>query len=192
MLIDFLDIDYLKKGSKRQKKAYFVLKDLMIFNNLRLYKPVLTGSVPLDIATDESDLDITCEFPDTVGFVEALERFYSHIRDFDIKEKIIRGVKTVVCSFSHAEKLVEIFGQDVRVEDQHSYRHMIVESRLLRIGGKKAVCEIQGLKKKGVKTEPAFACYFGIEGDPYEKLYELSLVTEKRLREITGSRAADI
>ena len=192
MLMDFMDIGYLRKGSKRQKKAYFVLEDLKIFNNLRPYKPVLTGSVPLDIATDESDLDIACEFPESDRFAEDLERYYSHIRDFEIKEKLMRGVKTNVCSFSYVTELVEIFGQDVRVEDQHSYRHMIVESRLLRIGGKKAVNEIKGLKEKGIKTEPAFAGYFGIKGDPYKKLYKLSLVTEKRLKKIAGSRAADI
>ena len=108
MLTDFKDIYYLHKGSKRQRKAYFVLEDLKIFNNLKPYRPVLTGSVPLDIATEKSDLDITCEFPDPVGFTDALERHYSHIRDFDIKEKLIRGVKTVVCSFSHAKEPSEV------------------------------------------------------------------------------------
>jgi len=39
------------------------------------------------------------------------------------------------------------------------------------------------LKLAGSKTEPAFAQYFKLEGDPYEVLVQLSYLDDEALRE---------
>lgn len=41
---------------------------------------------------------------------------------------------------------------------------------------------IQQLKAVGLKTEPAFADYFGLSGDPYQAMLELESLTDDELR----------
>jgi hypothetical protein len=60
---------------------------------------------------------------------------------------------------------------------------MVVEARLLVIGGEEARREIRRLKRCGLKTEPAFARYFQLAGDPFEVLLELSRLSEEELRD---------
>lgn len=180
---NFKDIEYLKNGTDRQKKVYKIMEKLKLFENLKAYKPVLAGTVPLNIDTQDSDLDIICEFHDHGRFSNDLLRYFSHYSNFHQKEKYIRGIKTVIASFSYDNEVIEIFGQWVPVENQYAYRHMIVESRLLKLGGEKAYREIKRLKKMGYKTEPAFAHYFGIKGDYYKILYELFGVSHEKLKE---------
>ena len=72
--------------------------------------------------------------------------------------------------------------------DQYAYRHMIVEARLLKIGGPAARPAIRRLKREGRKTEPAFAHYFDLEGDPYETLLELDGLDVDALRAHVGGR----
>ena len=64
---DLYSIDYLKTGSPRQRRAFESLSKLEIFPKLRSRlgdeiglgeEPALAGSLPLDLALDESDLDI--------------------------------------------------------------------------------------------------------------------------------------
>ena len=45
---------------------------------------------------------------------------------------------------------------------------MVVEARLLELGGDPARQAIRRLKQSGLKTEPAFARYFQLEGDAYQ------------------------
>ncbi|MFQ5796001.1 MAG: DUF4269 domain-containing protein, partial [Candidatus Bipolaricaulia bacterium] len=68
--------------------------------------------------------------------------------------------------------------------DQNAYRHMAVEARLLAIGGEQARQEIRRLKRTGLKTEPAFACYFNLEGDPYQVLLQLATLSDDELRAV--------
>jgi hypothetical protein len=89
----------------------------------------------------------------------------------------------VIAKFSCGDFLVEIFAQPVPVQEQRGYRHLLVEDRLLRLGGKKARQEIRWLKLAGMKTEPAFAAYFHLPGDPYLTLLELAELDDARLRE---------
>jgi hypothetical protein len=77
---------------------------------------------------------------------------------------------------------IQVFGQPRPVIEQNAYRHMVVEGRLLAIGGEKARQEIQRLKRNGLKTEPAFARYFNLQGDPYEVLLQLSRLNESELK----------
>lgn len=87
-----------------------------------------------------------------------------------------------MASFNYGEFTVEIFGQPRPVVKQNAYHHMIVEARLLAIGGEQARREIRRLKASGLKTEPAFARYFDLEGDPYEVLLQLASLSEDKLR----------
>ncbi|NJO90077.1 MAG: DUF4269 domain-containing protein [Chloroflexia bacterium] len=52
---NFIDSTYLKYGNHKQKLAYKELVDLALFEKLADYQPVLCGTIPIEIDTDESD-----------------------------------------------------------------------------------------------------------------------------------------
>jgi len=181
MQIPWGDIAYLLDGNARQRRAYRVLRDLGILNVLRDYTPVLVGTIPIAIDVEESDLDVICEAHDLSAFAEQVTRAFGGREGFRIKRKLINDLPTVVADFD-GEFPIEIFGQPRPVTEQHAYRHMVVEGRLLAIGGERARREIQRLKRDGLKTEPAFARYFNLQGDPFEVLLQLSRLSAGELK----------
>jgi len=68
---------------------------------------------------------------------------------------------------------IEIYASKNHSEKTNGYRHMVIEARLIEILGKDFKNEIIALKKRGLKTEPAFAKQLGLKGNPYESLLEL-------------------
>lgn len=183
---DWRDLTYLSRGSELQRRAALALQDLEVFPTLAEYDPVLAGTIPLDLAVEESDLDIICEVHDLVRFAQLLTSSYSHLPGFRTKEKLIRGVRSVLANFEFGGFPIEVFGQPQPVSEQYALRHMDVEARLLAIGGPGAREEIHRLKRSGLKTEPAFARYFNLQGDPYEVLLSLSALGDEELRQVVS------
>lgn len=181
-LILWQDISYLVSGNERQREAHRVLQDLGVLSVLRDYNPVLVGTVPLGVDVEESDLDIVCEVHDFVAFQCQMKSAFGRQGGFRTKIKVVKGVPSVVVSFFQAKARIEIFGQPRPVTEQQAYRHMVVEARLLNIGGEQARRQIQSLKRTGLKTEPAFARYFNLDGDPYEVLLEMSRISPEELQ----------
>ena len=62
MQINFENINYLESGNNTQRSAYSCLMKLNIFNELKEYKPILTGTIPIGLHIKSSDLDIICNF----------------------------------------------------------------------------------------------------------------------------------
>lgn len=58
---------------------------------------------------------------------------------------------------------------------------MIVEKKLQEISGENTRKQIIKLKKLGLKTEPAFAKYFNLKGDPFDELLKLSRLNKEEL-----------
>lgn len=179
--IDWSDISYLRRGTGRQQQAYEALRDLGVLRHLSRYTPRLVGTIPLDIDVDGSDLDIICEAHDLDAFARLVTTRYGGRPGFRLRHKVINDSPTVVANFNFAGFPVEIFGQPRPVTEQNAYRHMLVEARLLAIGGEAARQAIRQLKQSGLKTEPAFARYFRIEGDPYQALLALASLSEAEL-----------
>jgi hypothetical protein len=182
MQIPWRDISYLSNGNERQRAAYRVLGRLRVLSILCDHTPVLVGTIPLDIDIEGSDLDIVCQVCDLSAFQHLVVAAFGQQEGFRIKRKLMRGVPSVVANFVD-EFPIEVFGQPRPVTEQNAYRHMLVEARLLAIGGEPARREIRSLKRAGLKTEPAFARYFCLEGDPYSVLWRLSFLSEDALRE---------
>jgi hypothetical protein len=178
------DFSYLALGTARQQEAYRALQNLNIFNILEPYTPVLAGTIPLGIDVPGSDLDIICEARDLDAFQRVVANAFGAAEAFTIEQKRIGDLPSVVANFYCGYFPVEIFGQARPVNRQNAYRHMIVEARLLEIGGDRARQAIRELKQSGVKTEPAFAQYFNLKGDPYQVLLELSLLNPYELRAV--------
>jgi hypothetical protein len=168
------DIVHLKLGSDRQRDAYQALVELDLFAVLADYDPILAGSIPLGIATAESDLDIICFADDLDACARLLEAMYGDEEAFSLTRRDKNGLPTLICRFHYRRFDVEVLAQPRPIEEQNAYRHLVAESRLLREGGDEALQAIRQLKVQGMKTEPAFGEYFCLEGDPYQALLELA------------------
>jgi hypothetical protein len=167
-MIDFTKIDYLKFGNEKQRRAYEVLIKYQVFDKLKSHSPILAGTIPIGIDIEESDLDIICEVKDDVEFEKLLINFFTEA--YIKTERIsIKGEDSIVFNFKLDEFPIEIFGQNIPTAEQNAYRHMMAEYKILREKGEDFKQKIIELKKKGIKTEPAFGMLLNLE-NPYEDL----------------------
>jgi hypothetical protein len=89
-MTDFKNIEYLKFGNERQRVAYSVLYELEIFEYLKQYNPILTGTIPIDIDLPDSDLDIICECKDHILFAKDLTDKFGEYLNFKIWTKTLK------------------------------------------------------------------------------------------------------
>ncbi len=172
-MIDFTTSSYLNKGNPRQQEVFKILNDLLIFDKLKRFTPILTGTIPIGIDTESSDLDIICSCKKLEEFKNTVSDYYKYHDDFKIHEKKISTVKTVIARFNYRNYQLEIFGQNRPVKEQEAYRHMLIEWEILQEKGDRFKQQIITLKKQGLRTEPAFAQLLGLQGDPYRELLKL-------------------
>ncbi len=182
MLPNWHDASYLQTGSPRQRSAFRALTRLRALAALRAHDAVLAGTIPLNIDIENSDLDIICEAHDLTAFTQLVTEQFERHAGFAVEQKIREGIPRVVARFRFADFPVEIFAQPVPVRRQRAFRHMVVEARLLALGGEAARQSIRAFKQSGLKTEPAFARYFGISGDPYLELLRLGDLDDEGLK----------
>ena len=71
--MDFKNLSYLAIGSEIQQKAFQVLKSSEIMQLLAEFDPIVVGTIPLDIAIEDSDLDIICQWKNSADFKNALQ-----------------------------------------------------------------------------------------------------------------------
>jgi len=174
-MINFKNIEYLKFGNIRQKEAYFELKELKIFENLKKYKPILTGTIPLEIDLPESDLDIICQCTNHDEFSKLLSELFEDYNEFKIKSKKYNGVKSTIVKFKTDKFKIEVFGQSIPTNHQNAYKHMVIEYKILNEKGAEFKTEIINLKMNGLNTEASFAKLLGLEGNPYEELLKFEI-----------------
>lgn len=172
-MIDFTKIDYLKDGNERQKRAFEVLTKYKVFEKLSNFSPILAGTIPIGIDIDGSDLDIICEvnFRFEEDFLD--EIMFSKLIPLEnmvtVENIILNDEKCIVINFMLEEFPIEIFAQNKPTTQQNAYLHMIAEHKILQEKGEDFKQKIIELKKKGIKTEPAFGMLLNLE-NPYEDL----------------------
>lgn len=172
-MIDFTKIDYLESGNQRQQKAFKVLTTYKVFEKLKNFSPILVGTIPIEIDVEGSDLDIICEV--NLKFEEdfldeiMLSKLIPFDTDVQVEKMIINHEESIVLNFMLDEFPIEIFGQNKPTTMQRAYRHMIAEYKILQEKGIEFKQQIIELKKKGIKTEPAFGLLMNLE-NPYEDL----------------------
>lgn len=164
----FDDIDYLKSGTKCQKQAYALLKKHHILYQLRDFFPIVTGTIPINIDIEGSDLDIICYYTHKNHFIKTLRDSFQDHQNFILNENA--SLHAVTTNFYIDNFEIEIFRQNIPTKKQFAYRHMIVENNLLKTKRNEFRNRIIQLKKQGYKTEPAFAIALGLTGDPYLEL----------------------
>ncbi len=171
----FDTLDYLANGTSVQRAAYQVLTGHNIWEKLAPFNPVLTGTIPININIENSDLDILCQYVELKGYIENLVDNFSRYPGFRFYESNFQDIPTIVASFRLETFPVEIFAQPTPVKTQQAYRHMMVEHYLLQKNDAAFRQQIIDLKKEGYKTEPAFAQLLNLTGNPYEALLQIPL-----------------
>jgi hypothetical protein len=170
---DFFDLSYLATGSAVQQNGLKAITSLGILEMWKEYDPVVVGTLPLDLFTDQSDIDILCCYTNAEDFAEKL--FFDLHRmpiNFYINRKDLGGVGSVLTTFEYDGFQFEIVGQEVPVTKQVAFRHMVAEWQILSQNDDAFKQKIFELKQGGLKTEPAFAEVMGLKGDPYEALLQ--------------------
>jgi hypothetical protein len=148
-----------------------------IFAVLAPYTPTLIGTFPLGLQVDGSDIDIACSCTDLDAFARALaELGFPHVERRPLEPD------AVVASMIAGDVEVEVFGQAVPVYAQAGFRHMVVEGRLLAVGGAALADRVRAAKRGGLKTEPAFATVLGLAGDPYRAVLALEPLADDAVR----------
>ncbi len=170
MIINFEDPSYLVTGNRRQQQAFHVLQELKVFEVLTAFKPVLAGTIPIEVDLPTSDLDIICSFSDEKDFESTIYNHYGNANGFSIRKTEKQGLSTVIANFRHEAFEIEVFGQTLPVHEQMAFRHMIKEYEILQEKDESFRLEIIRLKEQGISTEAAFARLLNIEGDPYSGL----------------------
>jgi hypothetical protein len=179
MLPKWHDLTYLQRGSAPQRRAFDLLQHSELLPRLAAYDPVLVGTFPLDLTVPGSDLDIICEVPDVAAFRQTLAGFAAYPA-YELR-LASTAEPALVASFEVEGLPVEVFGQALPTARQNGYRHLVVEARLLAVGGAPLRQQVLALKAGGVKTEPAFAQVLGLPGDPYHALLTLEACDEAAL-----------
>lgn len=173
MLPDFANITYLQHGSALQQAVFHLLYDNKILYHLKPVRPVLAGTLPLNIFIEgKSDLDILGESDDFKTVEKILRHNFSSYADFFIEDKLVQNQPTLLCRFNVEAFPIEVFVQPIPVNQQYGYRHMVIEHWLLEKHGKPFIKQIMELKRNGIKTEPAFADLLRLKGNPYEALLD--------------------
>lgn len=180
------DISYLKSGNLKQKEVYKFLKASRILKILSDYNPLVVGTIPIEIDTENSDIDIVCEIYNFGKFEELLKNNFSKYKNFQLRYKK-RNI--IICNFWIDSFEVEIYGTNDKSENSDGYRHMIIESRLLTLYGDDFKKKIIQLKKEGMKTEPAFAKLLNLKGNPYDELLLFENYTDEKIKNIQLRKA---
>lgn len=92
---------------------------------------MLCGTIPLNIDTEKSDLDIILNVTDMDLFKAKINKLYGDHTDFTTKHKIIRNRNVLVTSFSCYDFEIQLFAQNQPTSKQYAYLHMIVEWKIL-------------------------------------------------------------
>ena len=168
--MNFDTIEYLQNGNEKQRQVYYVLKNNQVLSKLKKFDPIVVGTISINIDIENSDLDIICTFSDKREFLKSITEIFSNEKEFSIRENPYLEKPAIVAKFFLDSFEIEIFGQSIPTRHQFAYRHMIVEYNLLNKYGEVFRQQIINLKRKGYKTEPAFAKALELQGDPYMEL----------------------
>lgn len=137
------------------------------------FRPLISGTIPLAIHTNESDLDILLETSDFDLLAKDLKDHFHNSRIKILDHYLLANIK-------YNDLNIELYAEKTSVLKQNSHRHLRIEARLLKVLGEHFVRDIKKLKELGVKTEPAFGQLLGLSS-PYEDLLALSSLSDFQL-----------
>lgn len=181
---DYRNIEYLKTGNEVQQSAYTAMTELGILEILKAYDPILVGTIPIALDVPRSDLDIICQVYDFDEFCQLIHAHFGRCNEYRLRKKSGQNGLIIVVNFKFMGFEFEIYATSAQTESLNSYRHMIIESRILDLLGDTFRKQVITLKLKGMKTEPAFAKLLYLEGDPYDSLLSLGKRSDQEIHQL--------
>jgi hypothetical protein len=169
----FSKIDYLKYGNPCQTEIYALLKREGIMDLLSEFQALLVGTYPIGINIENSDLDILCCWDNKEQYIKTMHELFGRKPDYMLQIKDINGEPSVIARFRIDGYAFEVFGQNIPTKQQDAFIHLLAEALILDQQDERFRQEVISLKKKGIKTEPAFAQLLELSGNPYEALKQL-------------------
>lgn len=166
---------------EKNQKVYQALMSSKVLEVLRDFHPMVAGTFPLGLQTEDSDLDICLSTADLESFQVLVEQIYGTWPEFECKESLKSGESTVVVRFKHQEVPFELFAQKTESMKQNAYRHFQAEEKLLKVFGPALKENVLKLRQAGLKTEAAFAKALKLPGDPYAEILQLQNLSEQEL-----------
>lgn len=163
-----------------------VIDELGILTLLAEFDPIVIGTPPLGIATDESDIDIACTSLHFERFSAVVGRAFHQMEAFSLRTVDHLPYPAMVASFAAMGWEIELFCQKIATDDQWGVRHFRVEEKILTLGPHLREVVVE-LKKEGLKTEPAFARVLSLPGDPYVALLKLEGLDDEHLKRIVDA-----
>ena len=162
-----------------------------VWDALARFHPVMAGSIPLGLGTEASDVDVLVEVGNLKAFGQQCTHTWGGRPGFSLAEREWQGSPAVICRFQADSRLCEVFAQPRPVAQQRGCRHLIAEWRLLIAGGDGLHDAVRSARRRGLKTELAFAEVLRLEGDPYLALL-LDRASEDALRQIVARWQASL
>jgi predicted metalloenzyme YecM/ribosomal protein S18 acetylase RimI-like enzyme len=168
---------------EKNQKVFQALQKSRVLSTLHALGPLVSGTFPLGLGVENSDIDLLVSWPDLAEADTILRGALSGFSNFQMSHKLVSGQETIIAKFSVDEILFEVFCQTISPMKQNAQRHLLIEARLLKLLGEPLKSTVLSLKKSGLKTEPAFAKALDLSGDSYESLLDLSELSEVELRQ---------
>lgn len=154
-----------------------------VLEALRDFDPHIAGTPPLGLDLPTSDIDILCHAPDPSAVATVLWDRFRREAGFALRQWVGDG-RPVIAGFHAHGWAFEIFAAAVPVREQAGWRHFDVERRLLALGGAPLWGAVMAERRRGLKTEPAFAAALGLGGDPFAALLDLQRQPDGTVRRI--------
>ncbi len=158
-----------------------VLRRVAHTKKLGGFPSMVIGTPPLDLATQDSDIDIAFQADDLDQFQRNAASAFGDLPCYSHHFASKRGERYLCVQFQTLGWDVELFCQSIPLDQQWGVRHFHMERRLLDLNPPMRQLVLQ-LKHQGMKTEPAFAAVLGLAGDPYEAILLLESLSDKELR----------
>lgn len=148
------------------------------------FDPVIVGTFPLGLERPGSDVDIVCCAADLDGFLARVEALFGDRPRFGVYRRPAdeRQPEAAVASFLLDDVPVELFAQSVPTHRQQAYRHFVVESRLLDLGGPELRDRVRAHRRRAESVEVAFARVLDLSGDPYAAVMDLEHESDEQLK----------
>lgn len=142
------------------------------------YSPQVVSTILVELDTDQSDIDIVCEYQQQANFAANFSSYFGNYDSYSFKIY----PEYVIGHFTESGFLFEVYAAQIPVTQQLAYRHYQVMKRLVELGGEPLKQKIRALKYEGLKTEAAICEVLKLNGDPYDAVLELELWSDDQLK----------
>ena len=167
------------KKTTKASKAIKAIDRCQILFQLKEFNPVVVSTILVGLDTNDSDIDIICSYNSQLTFFDELKKTSANHNGICQKRN-----NYVIAQFQYASFMFEIYGSNLKIEEQMAFRHYQIMKRLCRIGGLHFKNAVKAIKKDGIKTEPAIASILRLTGNPYDSVLSLEQLQDTEIEEL--------